>query len=448
MSNGIVLIIDDEEKLSRLLCRIITLEGFIVFTAPSLKAGAKILQKENIDIILCDVKLTDGNGVDFVKQIKPEYPSTEIILLTAYGNIADGVQAMKNGAFDYIAKGDDNDKIIPLLNKAIEKVQLQKRIEQLEKQVGKRYSFKNILGTSASILEAIKLAKKVAPTNANVLLLGETGTGKEVFAQAIHNASGRAGKPFMALNCSSFSKELVESEIFGHKAGAFTGALKDKKGLIEEASSGTLFLDEIGEMSFELQSKLLRVIETSEFIKVGDTNTTKVDVRFIAATNRDLQQDVKESKFREDLFYRLNVFTISLPPLRERKKDITALAQYFLKIFSAKTNTAVETMSKEFLEHLQQHDWKGNTRELKNVMERAIILANGTELTLENLPLDLQATNFNSKNTLSAFDLASVEKLHIQRVLIHTKGNKTETARLLNIGLTTLYRKIEEYGLA
>jgi len=278
--------------------------------------------------------------------------------------------------------------------------------------------------------------------------LGETGTGKEVFAQAIHNASARAGKPFMALNCSSFSKELVESEIFGHKAGAFTGALKDKKGLIEEASTGTLFLDEIGEMSFELQSKLLRVIETSEFIKVGDTNTTKVDVRFIAATNRDLQQDVKESKFREDLFYRLNVFTISLPPLRERKKDITALAQYFLKIFSAKTNTAVETMSKEFLEHLQQHDWKGNTRELKNVMERAIILANGTELTLENLPLDLQATNFNSKNTLSAFDLASVEKLHIQRVLIHTKGNKTETARLLNIGLTTLYRKIEEYGLA
>ena len=448
MSNGIVLIIDDEEKLSRLLCRIITLEGFIVFTAPSLKAGAKILQKENIDIILCDVKLTDGNGVDFVKQIKPEYPSTEIILLTAYGNIADGVQAMKNGAFDYIAKGDDNDKIIPLLNKAIEKVQLQKRIEQLEKQVGKRYSFKNILGTSASILEAIKLAKKVAPTNANVLLLGETGTGKEVFAQAIHNASGRAGKPFMALNCSSFSKELLESEIFGHKAGAFTGAIKDKKGLIEEASTGTLFLDEIGEMPFELQSKLLRVLETSEFIKVGDTNTTKVDVRFIAATNRDLQQDVKESKFREDLFYRLNVFTISLPPLRERKKDITALAQYFLKIFSAKTNTAVETMSKEFLEHLQQHDWKGNTRELKNVMERAIILANGTELTLENLPLDLQATNFNSKNTLSAFDLASVEKLHIQRVLIHTKGNKTETARLLNIGLTTLYRKIEEYGLA
>ena len=246
--------------------------------------------------------------------------------------------AMKNGAFDYITKGDDNAKIIPLLSKAIEKVKLQKRIQQLETQVGKKYNFDSIIGTSKSIQDAISLAQKVAPTDATVLLLGETGTGKEVFAQAIHNASARTGKPFMALNCSSFSKELLESEIFGHKAGAFTGALKDKKGLIEEAGSGTLFLDEIGEMPFELQSKLLRVLETSEFIKVGDTNTTKVDVRFIAATNRDLQQDVKEFKFREDLFYRLNVFTILLPPLRERKKDIPALAEYFFKIFSAKTN--------------------------------------------------------------------------------------------------------------
>ena len=442
-----ILIIDDEEKLRNLLARLIKLEGFAVTETGNLKAAHKAIEREEPDVILCDVKLPDGNGVDFIKEVKTKHPLIEIILLTAYGNIPDGIQAMKNGAFDYITKGDDNNKIIPLLNKAMEKAQLQKRIEQLEKQVGKRYSLENILGTSALILGAIELAKKVAPTNANVLLLGETGTGKEVFAQAIHNASARVGKPFMALNCSSFSKELLESEIFGHKAGAFTGALKDKKGLIEEANSGTLFLDEIGEMPFELQSKLLRVLETSEFIKVGDTNTTKVDVRFIAATNRDLQQDVKELKFREDLYYRLNVFAISLPPLRERKKDIPALARYFLNIFSAKTNTVVETMSKEFLEHLQQHDWKGNTRELKNVMERAVILSNGTELTLENLPLDLQITNFNSKKTLSAFDLASVEKLHIQRVLIHTKGNKTETAKLLNIGLTTLYRKIEEYGL-
>ncbi len=446
--NNSVLIIDDEEQLRKLLSRVISLEGFKVEQAATIKAGDNILRQKQIDVVLCDVKLTDGNGVEYVKEIKSKYPAIEVILLTAYGNITDSVQAMKNGAFDYIIKGDDNEKIIPLLNKAIEKVQLQKRIEQLEKQVGKRYSFDNILGTSALIKEAMELAKKVAPTNANVLLLGETGTGKEVFAQAIHYDSSRAGKAFMALNCSSFSKELLESEIFGHKAGAFTGALKDKKGLIEEANSGTLFLDEIGEMPFELQSKLLRVLETKEFIKVGDTATTKVDVRFIAATNRDLQLDVKENKFREDLFYRLNVFTISLPPLRERKKDISGLAEYFLKIFAAKTNPKVESMSKDFFEHLQQHDWKGNIRELKNVIERAVILSEGVQLTLENLPLDLQATNFNSHKTLSAFDLASVEKLHIQRVLIHTKGNKTETAKLLNIGLTTLYRKIEEYNLS
>ena len=443
---GTVLLIDDEEKLRSLLSRIIKLEGFTVLEAGNLKAGAKLLEKENIDIVLCDVKLPDGNGVDFVKMIKPLYPSVEIILLTAYGNITDGVQAMKNGAFDYITKGDDNEKIIPLLNKALEKVSLQKRIRQLEKQVGKQYGFDNILGNSPLITEAIMLAKKVAPTNANVLLLGETGTGKEVFAQAIHSGSKRNGKPFMALNCSAFGKELLESEIFGHKAGAFTGAVKEKQGLIEEANTGTLFLDEIGEMPVELQSKLLRVLESSEFIKVGDTKSTKVDVRIIAATNRNLQDEIKEGKFREDLFYRLNVFTITLPALRNRKKDIPELAAHFLNVFTQKTNQRLEGMDKEFLSHLQQHDWKGNIRELKNVMERAVILADGPQLTLLNLPIELQTSHEHS-HTLSAFDLASVEKLHIQRVLNHTKGNKTETARLLNIGLTTLYRKIEEYQI-
>ncbi len=442
---GTVLLVDDEEKLRSLLSRIIKLEGFTVYEAPTLKGGLKLLEKEAIDIVLCDVKLPDGSGVDFVNTVKLKYPAVEIILLTAYGNIADGVQAMKNGAFDYITKGDDNDRIIPLLNKAFEKVQLQKRITQLEQQVGKKYGFESILGNSSQINEAVFLAKKVAPIHATVLLLGETGTGKEVFAQAIHTGSKRNSKPFMALNCSAFSKELLESEIFGYKAGAFTGAVKDKRGLIEEANTGTLFLDEIGEMSVELQAKLLRVLETGEFIKVGDTKTSKVDVRIIAATNRNLQAEVQEGKFREDLFYRLNVFTIILPALRDRKKDIPVLASHFLKFFAEKTNQRIEGMDKIFLEHLQQHDWKGNIRELKNIIERAVILADGTELTLCNLPLELQTTH--NTQTLSAFDLTSVEKLHIQRVLNHTKGNKTETARLLNIGLTTLYRKIEEYHI-
>jgi two-component system NtrC family response regulator len=441
-----VLLIDDEEKIRSLLKRIITLEGYTLFEAGILKAAKNILDKESIDVVLCDVKLPDGNGVDFVKNIKSFYPFVEIILLTAYGNIPDGVQAMKNGAFDYIVKGDDNDKIIPLLNRAIEKVQLRKRIQQLEQQVGKGYSFEDILGESPLIQEAIALAKKVAPTDATVLLLGETGTGKEVFAQAIHNASKRMNNPFMALNCSAFTKELLESEIFGHKAGAFTGATKDKKGLIEEANNGTLFLDEIGEMPVELQSKLLRVLETNEFIKVGDTKSTKVNVRFVAATNRDLQKDVHEGKFREDLFYRLNVFSVTLPALRERKKDIPILAKYFVQFFANRLNKKNQIITEDFLDRLQNHNWKGNIRELKNIIERACIQENSDRLTVSSLPLELQTLNLKPQ-TLSAFDLASVEKLHIQRVLNHTKGNKTEAAKLLNIGLTTLYRKIEEYKI-
>lgn len=449
---GTILLIDDEEKLRGLLKRIITLEGFTIHEAADLKAGAKLLDKGSIDLVLCDVKLPDGSGVDFVKEVKTKHPATEIILLTAYGNIPDGIQAMKNGAFDYITKGDDNDKIIPLLMRAMEKVTLQKRVEQLEQQVGKKYSFDNILGTSSLIKEAIELARKVAPSDATVLLLGETGTGKEVFAQAIHAGSKRNGKPFIALNCSAFSKELLESELFGYRAGAFTSAVKDKRGLIEEANNGTLFLDEIGEMHIDLQSKLLRVLETSEFIKLGDTKPARVNVRIIAATNRQLQQEVADGKFREDLFYRLNVFTISLPALRDRKKDIPALAEYYLRVFVQKSNQRIDSMSPEFLEQLQRHNWKGNIRELKNVIERAVILADGPQLTVENLPVELQhntdvMNNGEADHSLSAFSLASMEKLHIQRVLNHTKGNKTETARLLNIGLTTLYRKIEEYGL-
>ena len=302
---GNILIIDDEDKLRSLLGRIIKLEGFNVKEAADLKAARKILEKESPDVVLCDVKLPDGNGVDFITELKSRFPATEMILLTAYGNIADGVQAMKNGAFDYITKGDDNEKIIPLLNRAIEKIGLQKRVIQLETRFNKKYDFDNILGEADLIREAISLARKVAGTDATVLLMGETGTGKEVFAQAIHQGSKRSQKPFVALNCSALNKELLESELFGHKEGSFTGASKDKKGLMEEANTGTIFLDEIGEMHIELQAKLLRVLETREFIKVGDTRAIRVDVRIIAATNKNLLYEVDAGKFREDLLYRL-----------------------------------------------------------------------------------------------------------------------------------------------
>ncbi len=440
-----ILIVDDEEKLRSLLARLIKLEGFTVTEAGSLKAAHKAVEKEEPDVILCDVKLPDGNGIDFIKEVKTRNPLIELILLTAYGNIPDGVQAMKNGAFDYITKGDDNDRVIPLLYKAIEKVELQKKVARLENLVGKKYSFESIVGNSKPLTNAIDLARKVAPTDTTVLLLGETGTGKEVFAQAIHNASSKFGKSFLALNCSALSKELLESELFGHKAGAFTGAMKDKRGLIEEANSGTLFLDEIGEMHPDLQSKLLRFLETGEFIKVGDTKSIKVNVRVIAATNRDLREEIKKQSFREDLFYRLNVFAITLPPLRERKDDIPLLANYYLEIFANKTNKNLKGVSPQVNKILQQHDWKGNIRELKNIIERAVILETSEWITASSLPFEFQDTSYNDAVTL--FDLASIEKKHIAKVLAYTHGNKTETARLLNIGLTTLYRKIEEYDI-
>lgn len=439
-----VLLIDDEEKLRQLLLRIIRLEGFDVQEAASGQAALKKLASQDFDVVLCDVKLPDSNGVDLVKQIRSLHPATEVILLTAYGNVPDGVQAMRNGAFDYIMKGDDNDKIIPLLHRALEKVQLQRKLDQLQQRVAKKYSFDSIIGDSASIQEAIALARKVAATDATVLLLGETGTGKEVFAQAIHHNSDRRNKTFVAVNCSAFSKELLESELFGHKAGAFTGAVKDKKGLFEEANGGTLFLDEIGEMPAELQAKLLRVLEAGEFIKVGDTKTIKVNVRIIAATNRNLPIEIEAGHFRSDLFYRLAVFQVTLPALRERIKDIPSLALHFAIIFAGKTNKAIPVLQKKYVTALQQYDWPGNIRELKNVIERSVILENGNELSIATLPFTLQHP---ADHKTTSFELAEVEKQHIRKVLQHTNGNKTEAARLLGIGLTTLYRKIEEYGL-
>jgi DNA-binding NtrC family response regulator len=443
-----ILIIDDEEKLRSLLTRIIRLEGFEVLQASDCKTALKRLEQDDIDVILSDVKLPDGNGVDLVRKIKEKFKIPEIILLTAYGNIPDGVQAIKNGAFDYITKGDDNNKIIPLLYRAIEKVDLAKRVQQLEKQLGNKHSFEKIIGKSKAIQKTIDLAQKVAITDTTVLLTGETGTGKEVFAQAIHQASQRSKQIFLAINCSAFSKELLESEMFGHKAGAFTGAIKDQKGLFEEANNGTIFLDEIGEMSLELQAKLLRILETNEFFRVGETKPTKINVRIIAATHRDLQKEIELGHFREDLFYRISTFQIHLPPLRDRVTDIEAISNHFINISSIKTNKRIKAVSSDFYEALKQHQWKGNIRELKNVIERSVILCDN-ELTVEHLPIELQkADNANKKGkTLSAFELASAEKLHIIKILNYTNGNKTKTAELLGIAVTTLYRKLSEYGL-
>ncbi len=445
-----LLLLDDEERLRSLTARILRLEGYTVTEAATARDGLRRLEQGDFQVVLCDVKLPDGNGVELTAEIKKRWPDTEVILLTAYGNIPDGVQAMKNGAFDYLTKGDDQERILPLVSRAVEKVRLQQRVRQLEKQVGRQYTFDDILGQSPALLRAIELARKVAPTDTPVLLTGETGTGKEVFAQAIHQAGARRNKPFLALNCSAFGHDILESELFGHRAGAFTGAVKDKRGLLEEAHGGTLFLDEIGEMPHDLQAKLLRVLETGEFIPVGDTKPRRADVRLLSATNRDLKAETETGHFRADLFYRLAVFHIQLPPLRERRQDIGPLARHFTAFFAGKMNKRINGFSPECLQRLEKHAWKGNIRELRNVIERAVILSDGPKLDVADLPLELQlgdAPPNAAGSQLSAFSLAAAERLQIQKVLLHTGGNKTETARLLDIGLTTLYRKMEEYGI-
>lgn len=443
-----ILIIDDEPIIRKLLARMMELEGYEVFQAADRASGLKLLTAKTPQLVLCDVFLPDGNGVEMVKEIKELQPETEVILLTAHGNIPDGVQAIKNGAFDYITKGDDNNKIIPIISRAMEKINSRPAQPSGSTVVPVRESaFDTVLGHSRGLQQVIQLARKVAVTDVPVLLTGETGTGKEVFAQAIHNGSARAKQPFVAINCSAFSKELLESEIFGHKAGAFTGALKDKKGLFEEANHGTIFLDEIGEMAYGLQAKLLRVLETGEYIKVGDTKPTKIDVRIVSATNRNLKEEITNSNFREDLYFRLSVFHLHLPPLRERREDIPELAAAFLKFFAAKMGKQVKGFAADCQAWMQSYAWPGNVRELRNVIERALIICDDY-ITLDDMPLDFRSSTLSgSAADGDDFELAEAEHRHIQRVLQYTKGNKAEAARLLKIGLTTLYRKIEEYGI-
>ena len=441
-----ILIIDDEPTIRMLLSRILELEGYEVLKAKDRATALYTLKKQEVQVVLCDVFLPDGNGVDMVQELQQLAPAAKIILLTAHGNIPDGVQAIKNGAFDYIVKGDDNRKIIPIVNRAMDAVATELKQQGKKKIVrANTFSFDNIVGKSSALSDVISQARKVAATDVSVLINGETGTGKEVFARAIHSESQRRSEAFLALNCSAFSRELLESELFGYKAGAFTGAVKDKRGLLEEANHGTIFLDEIGEMALELQSKLLRVLETGEFVKVGDTKTTHVDVRILSATNRNLKEEIASGRFREDLYFRLSVFRIMLPPLRQRKEDILLLARQFIERYAKQIGRPAPVLSSEANSLFLSYPWPGNVREMMNAVEHALIVCDG-EITRHDLPIDMLSGDTSTADD-DAFDLKSVERNHIIKVLHHTHGNKTETARMLKIGLTTLYRKIEEYGI-
>ena len=446
MINRNVLIIDDEKELRTLLTRLLSLEGYKVFGAPDGEEGLKILNQEEIHVVITDVKLPGISGIDLVPKIKEINHLIEIIVLTAYGTIQDGVTAIKRGAFDYITKGDEDNKIIIAVERAMEKAKMGQRIEHLEKRVTEKYSFDNIIGQSLKIREAINLAKRAAETDVTVLLTGETGVGKEIFAQAIHYESSRSKNSFVPINCSAISKELLESEMFGYKAGAFTGAVKNKKGLFEEANEGTIFLDEIGEMDISLQSKILRVLETNSFIKSGDTKPTQVNVRVIAATNKNLNLEIEKGKFRPDLFYRINTMKIEIPSLMVRKEDIPLFIKYFVRFYSQHLNKNISEIDEECIGKLKDYNYPGNIRELRNIIERAVILTDGNVLSPSSLPNDLFYGN-KSYSTPMTEKLDEVEKLHILKVLEETEGNKTRTAEILGIGLTTLYRKLKDYKI-
>ncbi len=443
--NESVLIIDDENDLRNLLVKLIKLENYNTFDAENAEEGLSVLKKEDISVVITDVKLPDINGIDLIAKIKSINNICEVIVLTAYGTIEDGVKAIKEGAFDYITKGDEDNKIIPLLERAVEKVSLKRRIAILEKSVTEKFSFNSITGNSEAIKKAKDVAIKVSQTDTPVLLLGETGTGKELFAQAMHYSSSRNNHSFVAVNCSAIARELLESEMFGYKAGAFTGAVKNKKGLFEEAHLGTLFLDEVGELDLALQAKFLRVLETNDFIKPGDTKPTKVNVRIIAATNRDLSSEIEKGNFRADLYYRISVVKLELPSLKERRDDLIHLAEYFIQHFSKKLGKNIKNVTKAFWESIMQYDFPGNIRELKNVIERAIILADGEILTENSLPKEFFKGDKHSG--AEVLILEDVEKNHILKVFESVNGNKTKTAEILGIGLTTLYRKLQSYGV-
>lgn len=446
-----ILLIDDEINTRILLEKILKLEGLEVESVGTGTDALKKLRTKKYHLVITDVKLPDINGIKLTEEIKKNFDETEVVVISAFGSIDDGVEAMKKGAIDYITKGDNEDRIISTVKKALERFNLRNEIKELRSKIEAKASFKNIIGKSEKISDAIELSKKVAITDTTVLLLGETGTGKELFAESIHYASKRKDKPYVAINCSSLPKDLQESELFGYKKGAFTGAVIDKKGYFEEADGGTIFLDEIGDMSYDTQSKLLRILENGTYYRVGDSQMRNINVRVIAATNKDLETEIKKNSFRSDLYYRISPFKIYLPPLRERRDDIELLIKYFVDYYSARLNKPVDDIEPAMKKKLINYEWKGNIRELKNIIERALILSTDKILDEECFPeeitdskkIETNTPDISSKN----ITLDELEKKYILQVLKSTDNNKSETARILGIGTATLYRKLKDYGI-
>ena len=452
-----ILVADDEPSMREFLDIMLKKEGYKVSLASNGEEVSKLIEKDIFDLALLDIRMPKLDGISALKKIKAISPETIVIMITAYASADTAIKAMKEGAYDYITKPFKVEEIKLIIKNALEKKNLQRENTLLKQVVRDRYHFENIIGQSPKMLNLYDLLEKIAPTKTNILITGESGTGKELVAKAIHYNSPRKEKPFVTLNCGAIPESLIESELFGHMKGAFTDAIATRKGLFEVADEGTIFLDEISELPLLMQVKLLRVLQDKEFKRVGGTEDIRVDVRIISATNRDLEEEVREKRFREDLFYRLNVIQIKLPLLRERKEDIPSLATHFLKKYSEDLNKNISRISPEALRILLNYEYPGNVRELQNIIERAVALENTQELTAQNLSsyleeqLPLKKGPFDLDIPKEGIDLEKMvedlERTLLVKALDRTKGIKKKAAELLNINFRSIRYRLEKYGL-
>ena len=452
-----ILVADDEQSMREFLDIMLKKEGYKVSLASNGEEAVKVVENDLFDLILLDIRMPKLDGISALKKIKANSPETIVIMITAYASADTAIKAMKEGAYDYITKPFKVEEIKLIIKNALEKKNLQKENTLLKQVVRNRYHFGNIIGQSPKMTVLYDLLEKVSPTKTNILIAGESGTGKELVAKAIHYNSPRKEKPFVTLNCGAIPESLIESELFGHMKGAFTDAIATKKGLFEVADEGTIFLDEISELPLLMQVKLLRVLQDKEFKRVGGTEDIRVDVRIISATNKDLEEAVKEKRFREDLFYRLNVIQIKLPPLRDRKEDIQILANHFLKKYSEELSKSILRISPDAHQILLNYDYPGNVRELQNIIERAVALESSQELTLNNLSSYLNDQPFPKKGPIDieipseGIDLEKMvedlERTLLLKALDRTKGIKKKAAELLHINFRSMRYRLEKYGL-
>jgi DNA-binding NtrC family response regulator len=444
-----ILVVDDERVAVKNLVHILKKEGYEVVGTESGMNALRFLEEQQFDVVLTDLKMEKVDGLQILKKCRELHPDTEVILITGYATLESAVQAMKKGAFHYIAKPFKLDIVRNVIKEALGRVKLKRENIQLREQLEAYQGKVKIITQSAHMQGLLETSKQIAPTDCNVLLSGESGTGKELFARYIHLNSTRSKGPFFAINCGAFTEDLLSNELFGHEKGAFTGALTMKKGLVEMASGGTLFLDEITEMPSSMQVKLLRVIQEKEVLRVGGTEPLKVDVRFIAATNREVSDSVNRGQLRQDLYFRLNVISLHIPPLSERRDDIPLLSYFFLKRYSAIMNKNIAEVSEDAMNLLMNYDFPGNVRELENIIERGVALANGNTIEIAHLPEDLRELSIKTfrKKGGKIPSLEDQEIAYIKWVLNEVGGNKTTAAQILGIDRVSLWRKLKKYGL-